>query len=232
MSVAPIADMRTLRDGSMMGRSGTAGSETAGSELGPDPGLIELTLDKPSQLFHAFDPSPIGGRELDEKVEQFIVRSAQDNPARQYNLLVHVADEALFRDDAQRLSQAIRTHFAHRRDEEARAIRSLLRQGRQALAIGIVFLFVCGAAGVLAFRVLPPPVGSFVEEGLLIVGWVANWRPLEVFLYDWRPLRLRQKLYDALAQMEISFRASRESMRTEDKIATVKTATHIGVGPA
>lgn len=209
--------MRTLRDESMMGRSGTAGSKTVDLELGPSPGLIELTLDKPSQLFHAFDPSPIGGRELDEKVEQFIVRSAQDNPARQYNLLVHVADEALFRDDEQRLSQAIRAHFAHRRDEEARAIRTLLRQGRQALAIGIAFLFACGAAGVLAFKALPPPVGSFVQEGLLIVGWVANWRPLEVFLYDWRPLRLRQKLYDALAPMEISFRPSRDSIRTDTR---------------
>lgn len=46
--------MRTLRDEPMMGRTGTAGSETAGSELEPRPGLIELTLEKPSQLFHAF----------------------------------------------------------------------------------------------------------------------------------------------------------------------------------
>ena len=128
-------------------------------------------------------------------------------------MLVHVADEALFRDDAHHLSKAIRGHFAHRRDEEARAIRSLLRQGRQALAIGIAFLFACGAAGIFASKALPPPVGSFVQEGLLIVGWVANWRPLEVFLYDWRPLRVRLKLYDALAQMTIKFRLSRESVR-------------------
>lgn len=200
----------------MMRRSGTAVSKIGGSKLGQSLGLIELTLDKPTQLFHALDPSPIAGRELDEKVEQFIVRSAQDNPTRHYNLLVYVADEALFRDDSRHLSQAIRTHFAHRRDEEARAIRSLLRQSRQTLAIGIAFLFACGAAGILAFRVLPSPVGSFVEEGLLIVGWVANWRPLEVFLYDWRPLRLKQKLYDSLSQMEMSFQLSRESMRADE----------------
>ena len=115
------------------------------------------------------------------------------------------------------LSKAIRGHFAHRRDEEARAIRSLLRQGRQALAIGIAFLFVCGAAGIFASKALPSPVGSFVQEGLLIVGWVANWRPLEVFLYDWRPLRVRQKLYDALAQIEIRFRTSRDAVRTDTR---------------
>ena len=27
------------------------------------------------------------------------------------------------------------------------------------------------------------PVRRLVEESLLILGWVANWRPLEIFLY-------------------------------------------------
>jgi hypothetical protein len=33
-----------------------------------------------------------------------------------------------------------------------------------------------------------------VREGVVIIGWVAMWRPLEVFLYDWWPLR-EQRLY-------------------------------------
>lgn len=197
----------------VMGSTENAESSTVNSVPGLGPGLIELTLERPTQLFHAFDPSPIGGRELDEKVERFIVHAAQDNPVGRYNMLVHVKDEALFRGDALQLSTAIRSHFAHRRDEEARAIRSLLRQGRQALAIGIAFLFACGAAGIFASKAMPAPIGSSVQEGLLIVGWVANWRPLEVFLYDWRPLRMRQKLYDSLAQMKISFRLSEEAVQ-------------------
>jgi hypothetical protein len=32
------------------------------------------------------------------------------------------------------------------------------------------------------------PFKRLVEESFLILGWVANWRPLEIFLYDWWPL--------------------------------------------
>jgi hypothetical protein len=38
-------------------------------------------------------------------------------------------------------------------------------------------------------------VPEIAEEGLLIVGWVAMWRPLEIFLYDWRPIWRRCRLY-------------------------------------
>jgi hypothetical protein len=38
-----------------------------------------------------------------------------------------------------------------------------------------------------------------VEESFLILGWVANWRPLEIFLYDWWPLARRRDLNRRLA---------------------------------
>ena len=37
------------------------------------------------------------------------------------------------------------------------------------------------------------------EESFLILGWVANWRPLEIFLYDWWPLARRRDLYNRLS---------------------------------
>lgn len=45
------------------------------------------------------------------------------------------------------------------------------------------------------------------EEGLLILGWVAMWRPIELLLYDWRPQRRMQRTHQNLARMrvEVSF---------------------------
>ena len=34
-------------------------------------------------------------------------------------------------------------------------------------------------------------VARVLEESLIIVGWVANWRPIEIYLYDWLPIRRR-----------------------------------------
>ncbi|MGB9117640.1 MAG: hypothetical protein WCC91_20605, partial [Bradyrhizobium sp.] len=42
-----------------------------------------------------------------------------------------------------------------------------------------------------------------VEESFLILGWVANWRPLEIFLYDWWPIALRRDLYRGLSSATI-----------------------------
>jgi hypothetical protein len=42
-------------------------------------------------------------------------------------------------------------------------------------------------------------VARVLEESLIIVGWVANWRPLEIYLYDWWPIRRRVLLYRRIA---------------------------------
>jgi hypothetical protein len=38
---------------------------------------------------------------------------------------------------------------------------------------------------------------------MLIIGWVAMWRPLEIFLYEWVPVRRRCRILAGLAQMQV-----------------------------
>jgi hypothetical protein len=42
-----------------------------------------------------------------------------------------------------------------------------------------------------------------LQEGLVILGWVAMWRPLQIFLYDWWPVRHHAQLYQRLAAMPV-----------------------------
>jgi len=46
-----------------------------------------------------------------------------------------------------------------------------------------------------------------LDEGLLIIGWVALWRPLEIFLYDWWPIRRKQAVLRQLAVIPIDVRS-------------------------
>jgi len=59
--------------------------------------------------------------------------------------------------------------------------------------------------GHLATETVPDPFGAFLSEGLLIIGWVANWRPAQIFLYDWRPMKRHRGVLDALAKMDVHF---------------------------
>lgn len=172
----------------------------------PEISPIEVSVDAPDRLFHELDPSPLVGRDLDEQVESYILSCAREMRSERYALALHVPRQMMPGDtEGEALCDAIRAYFAYRRDEEARKLRSLMREGRQSAAIGLAFLFVCGALGLLAVRAFPAPLGSFLNEGLLIIGWVANWRPLEIFLYDWRPIRREWRILDGLSRMPIKF---------------------------
>ena len=59
------------------------------------------------------------------------------------------------------------------------------------------------AAQFVGRRVQSTDLGRVLQESLLIGGWVAMWRPLEVFLYDWWPIRAEARLFDRLATMPV-----------------------------
>lgn len=70
--------------------------------------------------------------------------------------------------------------------------------------IGLGVLGLCLGIGQAITGLFGPSfVGRFVEEGLIIVGWVANWRPIAIFLYDWWPLARRRRLYERLAAASV-----------------------------
>ena len=54
-------------------------------------------------------------------------------------------------------------------------------------------------------------IGEIVRESLTIGGWVSMWRPLEVFLYDWWPIRNEARLSDRLATMPVRIRYMSET---------------------
>jgi hypothetical protein len=72
------------------------------------------------------------------------------------------------------------------------------------LVIGVSVLVLCVAAAQYVEVVVgPTPLGRILQESLIILGWVANWRPLEIFLYEWWPLRRRRNLLRRLAAAHI-----------------------------
>jgi hypothetical protein len=83
-------------------------------------------------------------------------------------------------------------------------LRALFRRGRISLAIGLTCLASSiGIGDALAVYFPDRRWTEIVREGLLIGGWVAMWRPLEIFLYDWWPIRADARLCDRLSEMPV-----------------------------
>jgi hypothetical protein len=165
---------------------------------------IELRVTQPQQLFSSLDPSPFYERDLDQDAEEYIVDSADEYPLNHPLRLVIYLPADQIRGGQVDFGQAIRNYFAYRAEETRRRLRFFFRDGRMSLMVGLIFLFVCIAVRQVVLAVGRGLSAQIIDEGLYIVGWVAMWRPLEIFLYDWRPLRRRQKLFAKLAHIPVT----------------------------
>jgi hypothetical protein len=169
----------------------------------PNDNHIEVRLRELSQLFNSMDPSPFIDRDLDAAAEEFIVSWARELPHKsELELVIHLATLPP-PDRVKGTEEAVRHYFATRAEVKHRELRLLLRRGRASLLIGLLFLAGCFGLGELAQQAPLGKWNEFVELGLHIVGWVAMWRPLEIFLYDWWPVRSDQRLLERLARMKV-----------------------------
>jgi hypothetical protein len=157
------------------------------------------------QLFNAIDPSPFRERDLDPAAEEFIVSWAREAPRdASLALVVYLDRPAGLPGEPAMLREAVHAFFRHRAESNSARLRRLFRVGRTSLLIGLLFLAVCVAAGDLVAAALKPRrIGEILRESLLIGGWVAMWRPLEIFLYDWWPIRAEARLYRRLSDMPV-----------------------------
>ncbi|WP_414661793.1 hypothetical protein [Horticoccus sp. 23ND18S-11] len=167
------------------------------------PAPIRLKLRELNQLFNSMDPSPFLDRDLDHDAEEFIVSSARESHgSRSFELIVHLGATPN-PEQAAETESAVQHYFATRAELKRRQFRLLLRRGHANLAIGLLFLALCLGLSSFAATLGPAQLASVMREGLIIVGWVAMWRPLEIYLYDWWPLREEWHDLQRLARMKV-----------------------------
>ena len=177
----------------------------AGDPVPPVCTVIEVRLVELKQLFNSMDPSPFQEKDLDPDAEEFIVGWAREAPRNApLALVVHLDRVPGPEAEAFRLRDALKGYFEERAEVTRRRLRHVLRVGRISLAIGLLFVAACvGAGDLLAERFKGQRIGGILQESLLICGWVAMWRPLEIFLYDWWPIRAEIRLFQRLADMPV-----------------------------
>jgi hypothetical protein len=172
--------------------------------------LVEIKLNHLRQLFNSLDPSPFLERDLDEKAEQYIVASVSEFPLATSIKLVFYLPQSDQQEAMEILPEALHHYFNYCQQGEQRRLRATWRQGRTTLVIGLSFLFVCVSLSQLVSRLGNGTLFDFLEEGLLISGWVALWRPVEIFLYQWWPISHQQKIFGKLTQIPIEIRLLKE----------------------
>ncbi len=166
---------------------------------------IELRVDDVGQLFDTLDPFPFREKDLDPHAEEYIVGWARELPRDQpITIIVHLLSGTANDQAAEDIRKAFSRYFDYRAGIIRRDLNELFRVGRRSLAIGVLVLGITiGAAQIVVGLIPNETIARLAEESSLILGWVANWRPLEIFLYDWWPIWRRLRLYRRLAGAEV-----------------------------
>jgi hypothetical protein len=164
---------------------------------------IRLKVHDLGQLFNSMDPSPFIERGLDWDAEEFIVSWAHEFPP-DAPLRLHIdLEQWPAEDPKEMIRQAVHNHFAHRARITGMEFTRLMRQGRLALLIGLGFLASCLITTQTLLSGESGTWASVLRESLTIAGWVAMWRPMQLYLYDWWPLRRRERIYQKLSHMAV-----------------------------
>ena len=161
---------------------------------------IEIRLERLEQLYDLLDPAPFRDKALDRAAEAYLLECAEDAPGEApLRLLVRVPPALLAREAE--VAEAVHTHFGWlwARADRRRATRE--RMHRFAMLLGIVVLLA--ALGLRGLFAEGGGVAEVLREGLLILGWVALWRPVEWVLFDTWEHRQRRSALKRLATAEV-----------------------------
>ncbi len=167
---------------------------------------IELRIRDVRQLFNSLDATPFPETDLDADAEEFILSWAlefrSDAPLR---IRIHVEQPPGSEQIQQQVVMALRGFFAYRADIVQRRFRQLMARGRLSLVIGLTCLATSVFVADLIGRMGTGTMLEILRESVIIGGWVSMWRPIEILLYDWWPLRHERRICERLAEASVEF---------------------------
>lgn len=148
---------------------------------------IDLKVQRTAQLFDGRDPAPFRERDLDEDAVDYLFGAAEEIGARiPLRVVVWIAEPGP-EPAGEMIRTAMASHFSWAQERLDRDMRQHFRRAQLALLLGLGVLSLFLSLAQLTLRLPDGPLRQVLREGLVIIGWVAMWRPLELLLYDWWP---------------------------------------------
>lgn len=163
---------------------------------------IDIRIHSLAQLFDPLDPAPLRERALDQTVERYILAAAGTQRSMEsLRLRVHLSES--LRAHAVDTTHAIHTHFRRVHEQGERTFRRRLHTGGRTLVVALGVLAVSLWLRSLVSDIEGRTLAGGLSEGLLILGWVAMWRPVEILLFEHWESHLDHAMVERLASIPI-----------------------------
>lgn len=156
-----------------------------------------------AQLFNSLDPSPFWDRDLDRTAAEFIEDEFRDKQSADVWHLHVYAHEGIASGDE--LQAAVENYYGRLASSARNAQREHMWMTQLGLLGGVtIFLLSMGVRAILTSALGHLP--AILDEGLIILAWLALWRPTEALVYEWVPLHRKRRLFERLAGIRVSVR--------------------------
>jgi hypothetical protein len=168
---------------------------------------IVLRVDSVDQLFQRFDPAPMEHRRVSDEADAYITARTRELGHAE-NLRVRILVPPGQESCCAAIQQAFRAHFSAAADKAAKQLRAHFITSSKILLICLAFalalVFLSKAIADWSDTTLMRKVASTLS----IAVWVTLWRPIEMLLHDWRPIKARLNISRRLESVAVESRVS------------------------
>lgn len=176
---------------------------------------IDIAVQRLDQLFIPPATGPFHERALNRDAETHIVERAGEFGSKEpLRLVIHAPVMAATQ--AAVIRDAIHAHFQLAHAHCRRGYRRRIRLGVRTLVEACFVLAAMLVLRALLGTIEQGPGLLVVSEGLLIIGWVAMWRPIEILLYERLKEHANMALFERLARSSVSVELEHAGPNTRD----------------
>jgi hypothetical protein len=177
--------------------------------------FIDLKLRQLSQLFDSRDPSPFVERDLDDNAVDYIVSSTMEHSIKTpIELVIHLSDMDAFPIEPKIIVDSIHNHFDYDAELMQKKTSRIFKQGQLGILVGVIILFICLSVSQIITPETEKSYLSVLKEGLVIMGWVGMWRPIDLFLYSWWPQVEMRRVFLKLSKIPVEIKVQSKSVET------------------
>lgn len=156
------------------------------------------------ELFEAPAADPLKGR-FETRSGLDRVRDAARTSRVPLRLDLTVLEGPVAPGDQERAARAVQGYCAHTIEQLTRELHRVSTVGRKGMIFGLSFLAVClvASGAVSALHGGPEWLRESLSEGLIIIGWIALWHPVDALFFDRLPLVKEKRVLRRVQHAEV-----------------------------
>jgi hypothetical protein len=162
------------------------------------------------QLLDEGDPTPLPGRELTEEAEDALAGHLDEyRVSKPASFVIELPEKDLADTSFSLITEAVRHHFGFRHDDLTHDLKIARREGTYSLLlmVGNIALLLLFVFYVTVNEIPLESINVLIIVGFLtIMNWATIWDTYEHFVYDYRNLARKRRIYQKITKIPVTIR--------------------------